>query len=191
MSSDRDPRVARFSGITRESLPPEAQAIWDRRTRQVNTASLSGHFNVLMHAPELCARISELEGYFRTESTISAHEREMVTLAVLREAQARFAWSRHERRAIERGVGPEVVEALRSQAPLAAFPPQERMLVEIARALARAGGTLPDELAARALDALGERKLVEMIGLIGHYILVGVLVNGFGVRMIEGDPPTF
>jgi 4-carboxymuconolactone decarboxylase len=189
--ADNDPRIDRFSTVARETLAPDAQAIWDARLRQVSTTTLSGHFNVLMHAPELCARVSALEGYFRTESTLSARERELVTLATLRAAKAHFAWSRHEQRALEVGISRETVEAVRAQASPEAFRGDERLFVEIACSLAMPGGALGDALFDRALTTLGERKLVETVALIGHYSLVGVLVNGFGVKMLPGDPPTF
>jgi hypothetical protein len=43
-------------------------------------------------------------------------------------------------------------------------------------------------LYARALADLGERQLVEVVALTGHYSLIGLLLNGFAVPPREGSP---
>ncbi len=180
----------RFPPLSRESLAPEGQVVWDARVKAINNIP-TGHFNVMMHLPSLCALIQDLESYFRLDSVIGDRDRELITLAVVREAQARFAWARHERRAIERGVPREVVEAVRARAPLEAFPPVERLLVEFARALAGARAPLPEELFRRVLAEKGQRWTIEGIALCGHYSMVGVLIHGYGVQAGTADHPTF
>jgi alkylhydroperoxidase family enzyme len=180
----------RFPVVTRESLSPEAQAVWDERIKAIQHGP-TGHFNVLMHAPQLCRRVQDLESYFRFDSVISEQERELITLVVVRQAQAGFAWSRHEHRAIERGVPREVVEAVRALSTLEAFPPAERLLVEFARALAGARQALPEELFRRVLSAKGQRWTIEAIALVAHYSQVAVLIHGYGVRPRPGDGANF
>lgn len=180
----------RFPVVTRESLAPEAQAIWDRRMQAIGNPP-TGHFNVLMHAPRLCGLIHDLESYFRFDSVITEQERELITLAVAREAQARFAWGRHERRARERGIAQQVIEMLRKRGPLEEFPPAERLLVEFARALAGARTELSEDLFSRVLSAKGQRWIIEAVALAGHYSMVAVLVHGYGVQPRESDSPTF
>ena len=180
----------RFPPVSRESLAPEGQAVWDARVKAINNAP-TGHFNVMMHVPRLCALIQDLESYFRFESVISDRDRELIILAVVRESQARFAWARHERTALARGVPREVVDALRSRAPLETFPPAERLLVEFARALAGAREQLPEQLFQRVLAERGQRWIIEGIALCGHYSMVGVLIHGYGVQARAADAPTF
>jgi 4-carboxymuconolactone decarboxylase len=180
----------RFPVVTRESLSPEAKAVWDERIKAIQHGP-TGHFNVLMHTPELCRRVQDLEGYFRFDSVISEQERELVTLVVARQAQAGFAWGRHEHRAIQCGVPRDVVEAVRALSTLDAFPPAERLLVEFARALAGARQELPDELFRRVLSAKGQRWTIEAIALVAHYSQVAVLIHGYGVRPRPSDDPNF
>jgi hypothetical protein len=179
----------RFQVVTRESLSDEGRRIWDKRVQSVNAPT--GHFNVMMHVPALHERVHDLEQFFRTESSITEDEREFMTLVVARQANARFAWGRHEQRARERGVSAEAVEKVRSQASLASFPERYRLLVELARALAGAREPLPLELFERVKAAKGERWTIEAIALIAHYTLVGVLIHGYGVQARASDEPTF
>jgi len=190
MSTQVIPDSPRFPAVTRESLDPQAQAIWDRR-QKIISAGPTGHFNVLMHTPPLMGLIHDLETYFRRDSSLTERERELMTLAIVREAQAKFAWARHERRALQCGVSRETVEGLRHQAPLEALAPEDRLMVELARALAGARRELPEELFNRVLQAKGQRWTIEAIALAGHYTMVGVLIHGFGVVSKPEDEPTF
>ena len=85
----------------------------------------------------------------------------------------------------------ETVEGLRRQAPLEALAPEDRLMVELARALAGARRELPEELFNRVLQAKGQRWTIEAIALAGHYTMVGVLIHGFGVVSKPEDEPTF
>jgi len=179
----------RFAVVTRESLSAEGARIWDKRVASVNAPT--GHFNVMMKVPALHERIHDLEQFFRTESSISEQEREFMTLVVARQANARFAWGRHEHRAVERGVPREAVEKVRAAAPLEAFAAPERLLVELARALAGTREPLPEELFRRVMKEKGERWTIEAIALVAHYTLVAVLIHGYGVQPRTSDEPTF
>jgi alkylhydroperoxidase/carboxymuconolactone decarboxylase family protein YurZ len=189
MTDNTPSDTPRFAAIARESLDETGRAVWDRRAQIVNAPT--GHFNVLMHAPPLCALIHDLETYFRRDSSITERDRELMTLAIVREANARFAWGRHERRAMECGVAREIVEALRSQAPPQAFPPEDRLMIELARALSGARQEIPQELFSRAIQARGQRWTIEAIALAGHYTMVAVLIHGYGVVPRKVDGPTF
>jgi hypothetical protein len=70
---------------------------------------------------------------------------------------------------------------------LEAFPEHERLLVEIGRSVCR-DRELSDELYARAEAALGARQLVDLVALIGHYTLVGILIRAFAVPAPDANP---
>ena len=179
----------RFDVVTRESLSSEGQRIWDKRVQTVNAPT--GHFNVMMHVPALHERVHDLEQFFRTGSSIGEPDREFMTLVVARQAKARFAWGRHEKRAVERGVPREAVEKVRSLAPLESFEEPYRLMVELARALAGTREPLPEALFNRVRAARGERWTIEAIALVAHYTMVSVLVHGYGVQARASDDPTF
>ena len=180
----------RFDWVTRESLDDKGKAVWDKRQNTIGNGP-TGHFNVLMHTPPLCELVHDLETYFRKHSSLTEYERELMTLTIVREGEANFGWGRHERRGRECGIPGEVIEALRSKAPLDRFPAKERLMVELARSLAGTKKDLPEELHRRVLEAKGQRWTIEAIALAAHYTLVGVLIHGFGVVPRAADGPTF
>jgi hypothetical protein len=179
----------RFGVVTRESLDAEGQRVWDKRVKTVNVPT--GHFNVMMHSPGLHERVHDLEQFFRTGSSISEHDREFMTLVVTREGEARFGWQRHEIRGKQIGLAPELIDKLRNKAPLEAYEPPYRLLVELARAVAGTRRDLPHELYERVKKERGERWAIEAIALCAHYTMVGVLIHGYAVQPRPQDPPTF
>jgi 4-carboxymuconolactone decarboxylase len=177
--------MSRLPRLTRDDLSPEGQAVWDR-INAIRTG-VRGPYGVLIHVPELADRVRALEDYFRFDGALSAADRELIILAVAREAGARFAWGVHEPRAREAGVPAEAIEALRANVEVNGLAPRGRLLVEIARALLRTRA-LPEDLFARGLAELGERELVEAVTLTGHYTMIGYLINGFAVPPGDGAP---
>ncbi len=170
--------MGRLPETTRDALPPEGQVVWDRIAAV--RVGVRGPYSILIHVPDLADRVRALEDYFRFESTLSAADRELVTLVVGHEMGAQFGWAIHVPAALKAGLSAEAIEALRMDGPLASLSPRELLLVEIARTLLRTR-TLPDALFARGLAVLGERTLVEVVILAGHYSMIGLILNGFNV----------
>jgi 4-carboxymuconolactone decarboxylase len=173
--------MSRIPRARREDLTPEHQQIWDH----INAARSGGGgpYSILLHSPAMAQHIAATEDYFRTSSLLPDADREIIILTAAREVDARYAWSRHEIRAHNVGIRPEVIEALRAKAPVDKFSGKERLLVEFARTLMR-DHTLPDELFARMESEFGRAKFVEAVGLLGHYITIGTVI-----RMFEVNPP--
>ncbi len=176
--------MSRLPRVTRDSLAPADQAIWDGIAAH-RSAELGGPYGVLMNIPPLAARVAALEDYFRFDAELSEADRELVVLAAVREAGAHYAWARHEVRGNQVGVRPAAIEALRANGSLDGLTPREQLLAEIARSLLRTR-TLSDALFARAMGELGQRQLIEVTTLVGHYGLVGLMLTGFKVAAPEG-----
>ena len=141
----------------------------------------------MINIPGLAERVGAVEDYFRVDAELPAPDREIVILATARHAGARYAWARHEARGKTAGTRPEVIEALRSQGPLDGLTERERLLIEMVREL-RNTASLSDATFKRAIDLLGQRQLIEVVVLSGHYGIVGSVINAFGVGEAS---PTF
>jgi len=179
--------MSRLAAPERSSLKPEEQVIWDRIAATRTGGQMRGPSSIMMNVPELADRIMQVEDYFRTDAELSQADRELVILATVREWGARFAWARHEARAREANVRPEAVEVLRRNDGLDGLTGHERTLAELARTLLRTK-ELPEPLYRRALDELGPTQLVEVIGLIGNYCTIGLIIKTFE---IPEDSATF
>jgi len=176
--------MSRIPKANRESLSAEHQKIWDH----IHSARKGGGgpYSMLLHVPELAARVAATEDYFRLDSALSDADREIVILAAARELGAHYPWARHEARARQAGVRNEVIETIRAKKGLAGFTPREKLLVEVPLSLMREHG-LSDELFARAQRELNRRELIEAIALVGHYAAIGFIANTFDIEAPEGS----
>jgi alkylhydroperoxidase family enzyme len=175
--------MSRLPNATREGLSPEHQAIWDRIF--AGRSGGGGPYAMLMYSPAMAQHFAATEDYFRNHSLLPDAEREVIILTAAREVDARYAWSRHEIRAHNVGIRPEVIDALRAKAPVDQFTGKERLLVEFTRTLMREH-TLSDDLFARMESEFGRAKFVEAVGLLGHYMTIGTAIRLFEVRPPEG-----
>jgi 4-carboxymuconolactone decarboxylase len=175
--------MSKIPAAGRDKLTNEQQAIWDQVMR--GRTGGGGPYGTLMHVPEMAECFSETEGYFRDRGTLAKADKEMIILAVARELGARFPWSRHEIRAREVGVRSEALEVLRANGALDALTPHEKLIVDIARSLVRER-RLSDELFARAQAELGVGRLVEAVGLVGHYNFISMTAKTFDLDVPPG-----
>ena len=177
--------MSRLPAISRDSLAPEGQEVWDRVAS--SRGGVTGPHSVLLRVPGLSEHVRALGDYFRAGGVLPQNDAELVILATVREAGARYAWNRHEPRARQFGTRPEAVEIVRAHGTLDGLTDRERLLVEIARAVLRTR-TLPDDLFARGRAELGEQQLVELVALVGYYAMIGVVLNSFEVPPPDASP---
>lgn len=175
--------MSRIPRAERAPLSPEHQTIWDRI--HAARSGGGGPYAMLLHSPAMAQHLAATEDYFRNNSLLPDADREIIILTAAREVDARYAWSRHEVRALKAGIRPEVIEALREKAPADKFNGRERLLVEFTRTLMHEH-TLPDDLFARMESEYGHARLVEAVGLLGHYITIGTVIRMFDVEPPEG-----
>lgn len=175
--------MSRLSAMSRDKLSTETQSIWHRVMK--GRTGGGGPYGILIYAPAMAEHFSAAEDYFRHHGMLDTKDKELAILASARELGARFPWSRHETRALEVGVRPEAIETLRVDGSLDALSERERLMVNIARSLLRER-RLSDDLFSRALAQLGPERLVEMVGLVSHYNMIGCVANVFELEAPEG-----
>ena len=175
--------MSRLPAAKREDLTSEHQQIWDHI--HATRSGEGGPYSMLMHSPAMAQHLAATEDYFRTQSLLPDSDREIIILAAARELEARYAWCRHEVRAHNVGIRPELIEALRAKAPISEFTGRDRLLVEFTRALVN-DLTVSDGLFARMESEYGRAKFLEAVGLLGHYMTIGTVIRLFQVEPPEG-----
>ena len=175
----------RLPPVKREELSPENQERWDRIMAGRSSGG-GGPYSALIHAPKLADQLSTVENYFRKESALAEPDREIIILSVVREFEAHFPWTRHELRAHQVGVRDEVIETLRAKGSLEKLNPRERLIVEMVRSLLREHH-LPKAVFTLGLADLGPERMVELVGLVGHYVMISCAANTFEISAPEGS----
>jgi 4-carboxymuconolactone decarboxylase len=135
-----------------------------------------GPFVPLLRSPELLRRLQRVGEYLRYESALAPQVRELATLVVARYWTQQFEWTIHYPLAVQAGVSPAVVEAIGEGRRPAGMPADEAVAYDCCEEVFRVGG-LSDALYARALAALGEAGLVDLLGLVGYFSTVSIVMN--------------
>ena len=109
-------------------------------------------------------------------SALSPHLNELAILIVAREWNAQYEWFAHHRLAMAGGLEPAVAEDLAQGRIPANMKPDEQVVYDFSMEMHRRHG-VSDATYKRALDALGEQGVADLIAVNGYYVLVAMTVN--------------
>jgi 4-carboxymuconolactone decarboxylase len=167
-------------------LSPRQQEISDRiASRRGGTR---GPFLVWLRSPELCEKVEALGAYCRFESALNPRLRELILLIAARHFDAQYSWNAHVGKAADLGVSADSLQALAANEEPSFASPDEQVLYEFSTAILR-DHFVSDETFGRALGEFGEQGVVDVIGSLGNYSMLAMLLNTFQVDLQPVEPP--
>jgi 4-carboxymuconolactone decarboxylase len=135
-----------------------------------------GPFIPLMRSPELMSRLQKVGEYLRYQSALDTRLNEFVMLIVARQWTQQFEWAMHYPLAISAGVKQEILDALADGARPADMSAEEEIAYDVCDELVRTHG-LCNATYEKAVQKFGERGVVDMLGLIGYFTTVSMIMN--------------
>jgi len=147
-----------------------------------------GPFNVFLRSPEMGDVAQQLGAQMRFHSSLPRRLNEMAILIVARAWTSQYEWYAHKRLALQAGVKPEVVDAIAAGKRPAALQPDEQALYAFEIELLERH-EVGDTTFKAAVDALGERGVVDLIGVMGYYHLVSMALNVDRYPLPDGARP--
>jgi 4-carboxymuconolactone decarboxylase len=146
-----------------------------------------GPLAVWLHRPELAQRAQALGAYCRYGTSLPPRLSELAIITVAKVWGSEYEWYAHKPLALEAGIAPEVVEAIRTGAePL--FAKTDEAVVHRFALAAHRDRAVPDGLYREAVDALGEPAVLDLVAICGYYALISLTINVFGVYPPEAAP---
>ncbi len=178
------PRLAPLdpSGLTADQRPIYDAIVNGPRGR------VEGPLKVWLTSPELADKAQQLGAFCRFRTSLEPRLSELAILVTGRVWTAQFEWSVHKPIALAAGVSEAVVEALRTRRTPPFEHQDERVVHDFADTLHR-DRKIPDELYAEAVEVLGERGVVDLVGLLGYYTLISMTITAFNVPLEGGAEP--
>lgn len=149
-----------------------------------------GPFNVWMYAPSMGMHAQILGEELRFEGTLSDRQREVAILRVAVHWKADFEWWAHARIAAGHGLEAEVIDAILSGEVPRFSDEVERLVYEFAGEVLREH-QVNDTLYRNTAEALGEPALVELVTLLGYYVMISMTLNVFRVELPPGETSPF
>jgi 4-carboxymuconolactone decarboxylase len=166
-----------------DRLPPLQRAAMSEAQRKVADelaagprGGVKGPFIPLLRSPELMDRLQKVGEYLRFQSSLEARISEFVMLVVSRQWTQQFEWAVHVPLALKAGIKTETVESLAHGRRPAGMAGDEAMVYDLCVELAQNHG-LSDATYRQAIDHLGESGLMDLLGLIGYFTTVSMVMN--------------
>lgn len=149
--------------------------------------ALGGPFLPWLRSPELCDRAQRLGEFCRFHSSLEPFLSEFAIIVTARYWRAQYEFYAHARIARAAGVSEAIVEAVRTGAEPSLEDERHRAIYGFVTEYF-ATHRVSDATYARAVSALGERGVVDLVGIVGYYGLVSLTLNVFEVPLPEGEP---
>ncbi|UFZ04635.1 carboxymuconolactone decarboxylase family protein [Bradyrhizobium ontarionense] len=141
-----------------------------------------------LHSPELGRRAQKLGEFVRYDTSLPPALSELAILVTARHWTSHVEWYAHKRDALAAGIDPAVISAIAERcAP--DFTDGTAKLVHDYTKVLLATGRVPDDLHAAAAGILGERGVVDLVGIAGYYSLVALTLNAFDIGLPDGETP--
>ncbi|MCK1335966.1 4-carboxymuconolactone decarboxylase [Bradyrhizobium sp. LB8.2] len=139
-----------------------------------------------LNSPDMARHATRLGEVLRYDTIFPAKLSEIAILVTARHWTAHYEWYAHKRLALAGGMKPEIIDAIRDRRTPVFDDPKGKMIYDVAKSLHEGHGVekgLYDE----AVKVLGERGVVEVIGLCGYYTMVSMTLNTFEFELPEGE----
>lgn len=176
-----------------EVLNPETMTTRQRELSDRITArrgKTRGPFLVWLQSPDLCDKVEALGAFARFESALPEHLRELTLLLAARNWDAQYSWNAHVDKAIETGIPAEVVQAIAAKQPAVFGNEADQAFYDFCQELLTTH-FVSDETFARAHAAFGSQALVDTIGSLGNFTMLGMCLNTFQVDLQPDRVPPF
>ena len=167
-----------------DRLPPLSPAFWTEAQRvcaeeiiQGPRGSLIEPFRPLLRSPELCTHVQRTGEYLRYRSAIGLRLSELAILVTACHWVQQVEWSIHAPIAMREGIAPEVVEALAAGRRPDYQRADEALVHDFTQESLRER-RVSDTTWAAAREVLGEQGVVDLMGIVGYYSMLSIVMNG-------------
>ena len=143
---------------------------------------------MLLRSPELMGRVRGLSDYVRFNGALPPRLSEFVILVTARQWSQAYEWAAHYPLAVKGGLNPEIAKAIGDGRRPHGMAEDEEALYDFCTELLQ-NRSVSDATYARAVAKFGERALLDTIGLMDHYSLIGMVLNTARTPVAPGESP--
>jgi 4-carboxymuconolactone decarboxylase len=180
------PEERRFPALA-ESEMSEAQRTVYRDIAAGPRGGVRGPFNALLRSPELADRAQKLGEWVRFNSSLPERLKEFAILVTARYWSAQYEWHSHHAHALKAGLDPRLAAELALGKRPSGMTEEEAAVHDFCKQL-HENKAVDDATYARVVKCFGERGAVDLIGVIGYYTLVSMILNVDRVPLPDGAP---
>ena len=161
-------RGGRFKPLTYAELDADQKAYVDRETAAGRRLGPGGPSNINLRSPEMADLSRELTDYLRFKSPMQRKLKEIAVMLTARFWGGQYVWYSHRQQALDAGLAPAFISALARGERPAEMSADEAAVYDFCTELL-SKRQVSDANFKNMVDRFGEREVVEMVGLMGHF----------------------
>lgn len=173
--------------IPEDQMTPLQKKVRDRSVAS-KRGELSWTLTALMHSERMANFAEPLGEFFRFDTSLDKRFVELTILMIARHWTAQNEWHTHKVVALKAGLDIAVIDAIQERKTPHFTKADEETVYLFVKTLHETK-TVPADLYDRTQKVLGDKGLVEIIGLLGYYTMVAMVLNVFDFGMPEGVTP--
>ncbi len=178
--------LTRLPQLKREDLDEEGKAIYDEVVGDRPTPT-TGPVAMTLHAPGIARPISDLNAYLRYNGDLSPRHTEVAILVATWEIEQQYEYSAHEPAALRYGAPQAVIDTIKYDREPVGLSHEETVIIQVGRQIMREH-KLDSDLYAEAVEVFGEKGLVEMVTVMGDYVMVGMVLTAIDQHLPPDRP---
>jgi 4-carboxymuconolactone decarboxylase len=180
-------RGDRFKPLAYDEMTPAQKTMIDHLLSGPR-AGANGPFNVLLRSPEMGDLAQQFGASTRFKTSMPPKLNELAIIITARQWTSQYEWQAHHRAALQAGLAPAIADAIAQGRRPAGMRPDEEAVYNFCSEMLTTK-QVSDATFKAAKDAFGERGVVDLIGVMGWYQTVSMLLNADRYPVPEGTQP--
>ena len=180
-------RGDRFTPLTYDAMTAEQKTLTNNLLSG-ERKGMDGPFNVLLRSPEMGDLAQKFGAQMRFHSSLPDRLKELAIITTGRYWNAQYEWYAHKRLALQAGVTQATVDAIAAGKRPPSMTADEEIVYNFCAELLNTK-QVSDATFNAAKARLGERGVVDLMGVMGYYHLVSMLLNVDRYPLPQGATP--
>jgi 4-carboxymuconolactone decarboxylase len=180
-------RGDRFKPLSYDEMTPAQKTMIDHLLSGPRGGA-TGPFNVLLRSPEMGDLAQQFGASTRFKSSVPPKLNELAIIITARHWTSQYEWQAHHRAALQAGLSPAIADAIAQGKRPAGMQKDEEAVYTFCSELLTTK-QVSDATFSAAKDAVGERGVVDLIGVMGWYGTVSMLLNTDRYPVADGTQP--
>ena len=183
------------SAVAQDRMPPLSPSQLTDQQRGAAEAfkaarglEVFGPFVPLLRSPEVMTRFRALGDYLRYRSAVPPRLSELLILLTARHWTQQYEWDTHADIGLKAGLRDEVVNAIADGRRPMSMADDEAAIYDLSDEVHR-NRSVSDETYATAIRVMGERGVIDAIGIFGYYTMLAMVMNTAQTPLPDGVRP--
>jgi 4-carboxymuconolactone decarboxylase len=177
----------RFKPLTWDEMTPAQRTMVEHLVAGPR-AGAGGPFNVLLRSPEMGDIAQQFGASMRFNQAMPRKLNEMAIIITARYWTAQYEWYAHKRAALQAGLNPAIVEAIQNgRKPTGMQKDEDAVYTFCTEVLTTKH--VSDATFATAKDTVGEKGVVDLMGVMSWYQMVSMMLNVDRYPLPDGAQP--